>query len=238
LQPTNQQVLTGATLNWTIKETDDKDILYVSEMLYMESVNWVGQKKVDQDDHVKLIAIKTLADYIKKHCKGYSVNEVRKALKYGLTHDKTQGGHIYAQRLIFWLKNYDQNERPKVKRKEQPKSKPKQIEKPKMTDQEFIIYQFNQFKQKKYYQCVPTWAAMKRLKLHKEIYTDDEMWEFVLHAADKLLEEAKSGVNRFFYRQIKEEKKQLDENQIVSTRIQAEAARIAVENYFELRKET
>lgn len=205
-------------------------------MLYIEAVNWVGQKKVDENDHVKLMAIKTFADYIKVKCKGYTVNEIRKALKYGLSNDTTQGGHIYAQRLIFWLKNYDQNERPKIQRNRQPKKKLKALEKPKRTNKQIIDYQFSQWEKGLIWQPLLAWKAIKKEKINRQYFTYEEELEFAKQAAENLYKKSLTGLDRIYHRNIKTEKKQFEEEGIIGNQIAAEASRLVVTRIFEIMK--
>ena len=64
----------------------------------------VGQFDV-KSEVIQVTVEETLED-INKKLKHYPPQEIETALKYGRDNDQTQGGHIYAQRLILWLKKY------------------------------------------------------------------------------------------------------------------------------------
>jgi len=69
---------------------------------YMKSI---GQS-INKDEQMVNITLTELSKYIFKHHLSYTMQEIREAFTYGRNNDQTQGGAIYAQRMIFWLKNY------------------------------------------------------------------------------------------------------------------------------------
>jgi hypothetical protein len=91
-----------------MKQIKEENQQFINNLLlelihyYMKSI---GQS-INKDEQMVNITLTELSKYIFKHHLSYTMQEIREAFTYGRNNDQTQGGAIYAQRMIFWLKNY------------------------------------------------------------------------------------------------------------------------------------
>lgn len=172
-----------------IKSLQDNQIVDFSEMIVMEAAAMIGQREFTKE--VKLIAIKDFGTYLKKNCRGWSLKEIREALKYGCNKDKTRGGSIFAQRLIQWIDDYRHFERPKKALKSKEVSEaPKEIEQPKKGPIEIITDHYYWFKSGSMVWS-PSMVLSKFYELGFEDYwTNDQKWAFIFQSVENIKAES------------------------------------------------
>lgn len=223
-------------LDLTIKNQNENDFKKFLTALIHEASGLIGQQKIEQ--HIEVIAFQQLGIHVKKYYSNYSVGDLRKALHYGYKNDQTQGGSIYAQRLIFWIDKYHKEVwLPKNKKDihNQSNLENKMIAPKEITPQEFIISQFELYRAGKIgFLGTKVFEALDQLGLKNKIWNAEKSWEFIFKACESLKTKASSGNAFADYRNINEQCKRIVKGNIetVSMQILAETKRKMVKDLF------
>jgi hypothetical protein len=197
----------------------------------------VGQ--FDVKSEVIQVTVEETLEYINKKLKHYTPQEIETALKYGRDNDQTQGGHIYAQRLILWLKKYHTEVWLKKNTQaihngtfNQPK-KQERLATSKNVSDEFIEDQKIKYQNGEPTALIPVYQTLERQGKFKDI-SNEEKWWTVEKAMSNLLEEEKELNDIFKFRNLKSEieKVEIGNSKTVSNRIKAECQRLMVIDYF------
>lgn len=197
----------------------------------------VGQ--FDVKSEVIQVTVEETLEYINKKLKHYTTKEIKTALKYGRDNDQTQGGHIYAQRLILWLKKYHNEVWLKKNTQaihngtfNQPK-KQERLATSKNVSDEFIEDQKRKYQNGEPTALIPVYQTLERQGKFKDI-SNEEKWWTVEKAMSNLLEEEKELNDIFKFRNLKSEieKVEIGKPETVSNRIKAECQRLMVIDYF------
>lgn len=197
----------------------------------------VGQ--FDVKSEVIQVTVEETLEYINKKLKHYTPQEIETALKYGRDNDQTQGGHIYAQRLILWLKKYHNEVWLKKNTQaihngtfNQPK-KQERLATSKNVSDEFIEDQKRKYQNGEPTALIPVYQTLERQGKFKDI-SNEEKWWTVEKAMSNLLEEEKELNDIFKFRNLKSEieKVEIGKPETVSNRIKAECQRLMVIDYF------
>ena len=197
----------------------------------------VGQ--FDVKSEVIQVTVEETLEYINKKLKHYTPQEIETALKYGRDNDQTQGGHIYAQRLILWLKKYHTEVWLKKNTQaihngtfNQPK-KQERLATSKNVSDEFIEDQKRKYQNGEPTALIPVYQTLERQGKFKDI-SNEEKWWTVEKAMSNLIEEEKELNDIFKFRNLKSEieKVEIGNSKTVSNRIKAECQRLMVIDYF------
>jgi len=197
----------------------------------------VGQ--FDVKSEVIQVTVEETLEYINKKLKHYTPQEIETALKYGRDNDQTQGGHIYAQRLILWLKKYHNEVWLKKNTQaihngtfNQPK-KQERLATSKNVSDEFIEDQKRKYQNGEPTALIPVYQTLERQGKFKDI-SNEEKWWTVEKAMSNLLEEEKELNDIFKFRNLKAEIDSvvIGNSKTVSNRIKAECQRLMVIDYF------
>ena len=197
----------------------------------------VGQ--FDVKSEVIQVTVEETLEYINKKLKHYTPQEIETALKYGRDNDQTQGGHIYAQRLILWLKKYHTEVWLKKNTQaihngtfNQPK-KQERLGTSKNVSDEFIEDQKRKYQNGEPTALIPVYQTLERQGKFKDI-SNEEKWWTVEKAMSNLLEEEKELNDIFKFRNLKAEIDSvvIGNSKTVSNRIKAECQRLMVIDYF------
>jgi len=197
----------------------------------------VGQ--FDVKSEVIQVTVEETLEYINKKLKHYTPQEIETALKYGRDNDQTQGGHIYAQRLILWLKKYHTEVWLKKNTQaihngtfNQPK-KQERLATSKNVSDEFIEDQKRKYQNGEPTALIPVYQTLERQGKFKDI-SNEEKWWTVEKAMSNLLEEEKELNDIFKFRNLKAEIDSvvIGNSKTVSNRIKAECQRLMVIDYF------
>lgn len=197
----------------------------------------VGQ--FDVKSEVIQVTVEETLEYINKKLKHYTPQEIETALKYGRDNDQTQGGHIYAQRLILWLKKYHTEVWLKKNTQaihngtfNQPK-KQERLATSKNVSDEFIEDQKRKYQNGEPTALIPVYQTLERQGKFKDISSEEKWWT-VEKAMSNLLEEEKELNDIFKFRNLKSEieKVEIGKPETVSNRIKAECQRLMVIDYF------
>lgn len=197
----------------------------------------VGQ--FDVKSEVIQVTVEETLEYINKKLKHYTPQEIETALKYGRDNDQTQGGHIYAQRLILWLKKYHNEVWLKKNTQaihngtfNQPK-KQERVGTSKNVSDEFIEDQKRKYQNGEPTTLIPVYQTLERQGKFKDI-SNEEKWWTVEKAMSNLLEEEKELNDIFKFRNLKAEIDSvvIGNSKTVSNRIKAECQRLMVIDYF------
>ena len=197
----------------------------------------VGQ--FDVKSEVIQVTVEETLEYINKKLKHYTPQEIETALKYGRDNDQTQGGHIYAQRLILWLKKYHTEVWLKKNTQaihngtfNQPK-KQERLGTSKNVSDEFIEDQKRKYQNGEPTALIPVYQTLERQGKFKDI-SNEEKWWTVEKAMSNLLEEEKELNDIFKFRNLKSEIDSvvIGNSKTVSNRIKAECQRLMVIDYF------
>lgn len=212
----------------------ESQINKVATMLYGEAACLIGQKNIN--DNVSIIGISHFAKHIEQKMKGYTISEIRDAIKYGQSQDKTIGGAISAQRIIFWCNQYHNIERPRLYKLKQLETKPepKKIDVPKKISDQFIIDKFHEFKRNKkalmLSRCYDRLIELGAINL-----TDEQKWDLIDEAVKNFktihLENPDLFTRRKAFLLIETYKR--NKPKTVSTNFIVDAQSLAVANYFE-----
>ena len=226
---------TRECLSMVIKHQNENDFEKFITSLIHESAALIGQQKIEQ--HIELLAYRELGRHIKRHYTNYTIQELRKALIYGYQNDQTQGGSIYAQRLIFWIDKYHKEVwLPKNKHKIHNQPEMKSIAPKEITPQETILNNYRSWKRGLIgYSFVRVFQALDELGLKNDLWNNTVAWKFIYQAANKL--KAEANENQLFkeFRNIEAKIKRIENGNIktVSGDIIAEAKRLMVKELFE-----
>ena len=197
----------------------------------------VGQ--FDVKSEVIQVTVEETLEYINKKLKHYTPQEIETALKYGRDNDQTQGGHIYAQRLILWLKKYHTEVWLKKNTQaihngtfNQPK-KQERLGTSKNVSDEFIEDQKRKYQNGEPTALIPVYQTLERQGKFKNI-SNEEKWWTVEKAMSNLIEEEKELNDIFKFRNLKSEIDSvvIGNSKTVSNRIKAECQRLMVIDYF------
>ena len=197
----------------------------------------VGQ--FDVKSEVIQVTVEETLEYINKKLKHYTPKEIETALKYGRDNDQTQGGHIYAQRLILWLKKYHTEVWLKKNTQaihngtfNQPK-KQERLATSKNVSDEFIEDQKRKYQNGEPTALIPVYQTLERQGKFKDISSEEKWWT-VEKAMSNLIEEEKELNDIFKFRNLKSEieKVEIGKPETVSNRIKAECQRLMVIDYF------
>jgi hypothetical protein len=204
---------------------------------YMKSI---GQS-INKDEQMVNITLTELSKYIFKHHLSYTMQEIREAFSYGRDNDQTQGGAIYAQRMIFWLKNYHQDiwlKKNKTAIHNGTFNKPVEPEKRLATSRN-VSLEFIKDQQRKHLNgefamlaaCYETLDRMGKIQVSTEA-----KWNIVKRACENLLKEQEQLNDLFKFRNVKKEVEavEIGNNKTVTPRIKAECQRILVGDLFEI----
>ena len=169
------------------------------------------------------------------------MQEIREAFTYGRNNDQTQGGAIYAQRMIFWLKNYHNEvwlKKNKTAIHNGTFNKPVEPEKRLATSRN-VSLEFIKDQQRKHLNgefamlaaCYETLDRMGKIQVSIEA-----KWNIVKRACENLLKEQEQLNDLFKFRNVKKEVEavEIGNNKTVTPRIKAECQRILVGDLFEI----
>jgi hypothetical protein len=233
-----------------MKQIKEENQQFINNLLlelihyYMKSI---GQS-INKDEQMVNITLTELSKYIFKHHLSYTMQEIREAFTYGRNNDQTQGGAIYAQRMIFWLKNYHQEVWLKKNKTaihngtfNKPLPESKRVGTSRNVSLEFIKDQQKKYHNGEVTMLIACYDYLKSKGHFDWFYQNKKrQWEFVSKACESLLEpfnesSALTNIERSLRQQIKNEieKIQIGNWKTVSNRINAEVQRLMVADVFD-----